>query len=245
MQKNKVIIGVQKVLRRITQKQLPESSSDFPDYFNWLRYAVTGMLIPGNIKCFEYAIKHLPTEDPILEIGSFCGLSTCHIAYFMKQYGKKNLMFTCDRWLFERGDSEKCLLGSDIHHTKFRSFIKDSFLRNVSFFTQGNPPHTIELFSNELFEQWKVSANVNDVFGRNVRLGGNLSFVYIDGNHSYDFAKNDLLNTLEYLVPGGFVLMDDSLDFNNNGASRVAKEALKMPGLRLLARNPNYFFQKV
>ena len=73
-----------KVVRLLTQKKL-SSGQAYPDYFNWLRYSVTGMLTPGNIKCFEYALKNLPNNSPILEIGSFCGLSACHIAYFKQK----------------------------------------------------------------------------------------------------------------------------------------------------------------
>lgn len=45
------------------------------DYVNWLCYANAGMLHRGNLYCFDYAIRNLPSEAPIVEVGSFCGLS--------------------------------------------------------------------------------------------------------------------------------------------------------------------------
>jgi hypothetical protein len=52
------------------------------DYINWLSFANSGMLHRGNLYCFDYAIEHLPTEAPIIEIGSFCGLSANVITYY-------------------------------------------------------------------------------------------------------------------------------------------------------------------
>ena len=50
---------------------------------------------------------------------------------------------------------------------------------------------------------------------------------------------------MKHLAIGGFVLMDDSLDYNNVGAERVAHEALRNPQLELVAKNPNYFFRRI
>ena len=44
------------------------------EYLNWLRFANAGMISPGNMYAMKYAIENLPTNDPIIEIGSFCGL---------------------------------------------------------------------------------------------------------------------------------------------------------------------------
>jgi hypothetical protein len=56
------------------------------------------------------------------------------------------------------------------------------------------------------------SRSAIDVFGRNVVLGGSLSFCYIDGNHTYGFAKRDFENKDRFLAPGGFIFFDDSGD---------------------------------
>ena len=61
------------------------------EYLNWLRFANAGMLHPGNIHAMEYAIQNLPTNHPILEIGSFCGLSTNVISYLLQKNEKSKI----------------------------------------------------------------------------------------------------------------------------------------------------------
>ena len=39
------------------------------EYIDWLCFANAGMLSRGNLYCFDYAMRHLPTEDPVVEIG--------------------------------------------------------------------------------------------------------------------------------------------------------------------------------
>lgn len=203
------------------------------------------MLLPGNIRCFEHAIRNINSQSPFVEIGSFCGLSTCHINYFKRKYGQKNRLITCDKWIFERTDALNTLEGSHILHADFREFIIESYKRNVQFFCRDDIPSTVEMVSDEFFECWSTNTPCKDVFGKETPLGGPISFAYIDGNHTYPFAKRDLENVLAYLEIGGFVLLDDSLDFNGNGAEQVAKEALKNSQLELVSKNPNYFFRRI
>jgi len=69
-------------------------------YIYWLTFANAGMLSKGNIYSMQYAIDNLPSSNPVIEIGSFCGLSTNVISYFLLTKGKNNKMFSCDKWLF-------------------------------------------------------------------------------------------------------------------------------------------------
>src|SRR5438309_12078802 len=52
------------------------------DYIAYLSFVNAEMLNRGNLLCFDYAIRNLPSQNPIVEIGSFCGLSTALRAYF-------------------------------------------------------------------------------------------------------------------------------------------------------------------
>src|SRR5687767_3117074 len=55
---------------------LPGQGEAWTEYMSWLSFANAGMLTPGNVDCFDYAIRNLPSSAPLVEIGSFCGLST-------------------------------------------------------------------------------------------------------------------------------------------------------------------------
>src|SRR5580765_7062676 len=70
-------------------------------FVDWLQYANAGMMMEGNIYSFEYAIKNLPSGSPLIEIGSFCGLSTNLINFYLERNGATSLLYTSDKWEFE------------------------------------------------------------------------------------------------------------------------------------------------
>src|SRR2546428_4232751 len=180
------------------------------EYLDWLFFANAGMLHRGNVYCIEHALKNLPSANPVLEIGSFCGLSTNVISYYMKKHGVMNKLITCDKWQFEGAEKGGNIGESGISRDEYRMFIRDTFMRNVRMFSRGGLPYTVEMFSDELFTAWREEKELRDVFGRPVQLGGMLSFCYIDGNHSYDFVHRDFVNCHEHLDRGGVLLFADS-----------------------------------
>lgn len=244
---------------------IPEITHHYMDdeFITWLKYIVPGGLHPGNVLCFDHAIKNLPDDSPIVEIGTFAGLSTNIFSYLKWRHNKHNTLITCDRWIFEfepfarLGSSEALeamktlpLADTPLSHAKYREFVRDSYLRNVQMFTWEALPHTVELFSDEFFAEWEKGALVPDVFGRVVKLGGTIGFCYIDGNHSYDFTKRDFQNCDKYLIVGGFVLFDDSADDTSWGSAKAVQEIVEQEVLNkrryeLVMRNPNYLFRKI
>lgn len=212
------------------------------EYTGWLYAANSGWLEIGNLYCFDFAIKNLPDNSPILEIGSFCGLSTNALAYYKWRHRKSNHIFSCDRWILS---ADPTVGGTPMTYSDYGKFIKESFMRNVQMFSWEELPHTIELYSEELFEAWAANQTVSDVFGRSTKLGGTLSFCYIDGNHSYASAKRDFENCDKFLVQGGYILFDDSGDNSVwRDVGKVAKEVEATGRYELVIKNPNYLFRK-
>lgn len=216
------------------------------DYITWLSFANAGMTHPGNVWCMDYAMANLPGESPIVEIGAFCGLSINIMSYLKLRHGRKNKLFTCDAWRFE-GARPGAGLGEHPHisHDDYRQFVKDTFIRNVKFFSQSDLPYALEMTSDQFFEAWNAGAEVEDVFGREVQLGGPISFAFIDGNHSYEFANRDFINTDKSLAPGGFVFFDDSGEHSDGEVCKVVAEVGKLERYRLIKRNPFHLFKKV
>ncbi len=214
-------------------------------YLTWLGYANAGMLHKGNPYPMKYAIENLPSTNPILEIGSFCGLSINVINYLLQTNNKTNKVFSCDRWVFDGNEVDGKIGNGHISYQQYGEFAKSSFIRNVEFFSSHRKPYTIESFSDEFFTLWEKAETVNDVFGRSVRLGGKFSFCYIDGNHTYPFAKRDFENADRFLETGGYILFDDSSDVDPYGLTQLMKEIKQKKTYQLIMKNPNYLFKKI
>lgn len=229
------------IYHKLTQKS-PVISGDL--FIKRLSFANAGMMHPGNVHCFEYVAKHSNSDSPILEIGSFCGLSTNAINHFYSLNGKKNKFFTSDKWEFESTEDQETVNQSGITGADYSNFVKESYKRNVRFFSKENLPYTIEAFSDEFFQLWDEKKRVQDVFDRTVDLGGKFSFVFIDGNHTYEYAKRDFENTDKHLEVGGYILFDDSSVFSPFGCALLMKEIEKMDRYEVVIKNPNYLFRK-
>jgi predicted O-methyltransferase YrrM len=203
------------------------------------------MLTRGNLYCFDYAMRNLPSNNPIIEIGSFCGLSTNIINYYLKKHHKNNTIITSDKWIFEGAEQGGKIGDSQINHEQYRNHIKQTYINNINVFSQDNLPYTIEEFSDEFFKLWNEQTEIQDILGRTIKLGGNISFAFIDGNHSYDYVKRDFLNIDQYLEVGGIILFDDSFDGCSHECSKFMKEVIKHPNYQLIIKNPNYLFKKI
>jgi hypothetical protein len=242
--------GLDALIRAISNKpsnqiQMGPVKESWTGYMDWLTFANAGMLDRGNAYCIEYAVQNIKSNAPFLEIGSFCGLSTNMITYFKEKYNAKNPLVTCDRWIFE-GSEHGGMLGDSktVSHADYRDFVKETFIRNVKIFSRYDIPYTMELLSDEFFRAWLNLEEHKDVFGRNFQLGGPIAFCYIDGNHSYEFARRDFENCDKYLEKGGFVLFDDSADGSGWEVCRVVQEVQDSGRYELVAKSPNYFFRK-
>ncbi|CAN5623784.1 hypothetical protein BH11BAC2_BH11BAC2_11080 [soil metagenome] len=204
-----------------------------------------GMLHEGNNFLLDHAIKNAPTTGAFLEIGSFCGQSASIICYLMRKHGKTNLFFSCDKWDFEEKEFSNYAYLLPIPYDQYRQFVKESFIRNLNFLGGAEKPFAMEMFSDDFFEIWQSNSSKSDVFNRTCKLGGNLSFAFIDGNHTYDYVKRDFENTDKYLLKGGFILFDDSADHWDFGSSNFMDEMKKNKNYALVFKNPNYLFKKV
>lgn len=214
------------------------------EFIAWLSFANAGMLSKGNLLCFDYAIKHLPASGAMVEIGVCAGLSTNCLAYYRARHGLRVPFFNCDAWQFE-GVVGQTLGKSNVRHADYRRFVRDSYIRNVRMFSARDLPHTIELLSDDFFAAWDAGEPRTDVFGRPSTLGGPIAFCYIDGDHSYQQSLRDFENVDRHLVPGGFILFDDSADGTMFEVGRVVDEVKRRGDYRVVVKNPNYLVQKI
>ncbi|MFM7319784.1 MAG: class I SAM-dependent methyltransferase [bacterium] len=201
------------------------------EYLRWVIQMIGGWLNvgDGNSHCFNHAIRHMPDGGAVIEIGSFLGVSVSVLSYYLTRLGRTNKLFNADPWHFE--ETEKPVGGFfDGSRQIYRDYCIETYKKNVSLFCEQNMPITIQAFSDNFFEMWNSGAETTDVFGNKVKLGGPISFAYIDGAHTYEAAKKDFENVARHLLPGGFVLFDDSNPQLRFGCVQSAAEAALTPG---------------
>ena len=227
------------VMRKL--KAYAHPTVNISDEYTELLVAVNGgWLEPGNLYSFEYALRNLPSDAPLVEIGSFCGLSTNLLTYYKERCAVGNKLFNCDKWQWGTGRIGQ----SSFTYPEYLAHAREAYVRNVSLFSRHDLPHTIEEFSADFFARWRAGEEATDIFGRAVRLGGPISFCYIDGNHAYEYARRDFEDADEFLERGGFVLFDDSADGTHWEVARVRDEVLASGRYEVVAKNPNYLFRK-
>jgi methyltransferase family protein len=210
-----------------------------------LYFSIPGILEKGNLYSFEYAISHLPSSAPILEIGSYCGLSANLLAYFKRKHQVASPVITCDKWEFQKPANGSSTNGTPwpVSYKDWQRFARDSYIRNIKTFSGEDPPFTFEMTSDEFFTSWQNGESTRDILGREFALGGPLSFCFIDGNHAYNYVKRDFINCDAFLEPGGFILFDDSTLLKDD-VYKVMPEVMATGRYKLTAMNPYHLFQK-
>jgi hypothetical protein len=246
---------MKKALRKLLPGLCSPAFIDKADeYLNWLLVSNAGMQHKGNIHCFELAISQMPAGLPVLEIGAHAGLSANILAYLLHKHGRNVPVLSADPWIVrgyldEQNPGETYLqaLGGNaqISRPAYADFICQSYLRNTRFFSPHNQPYGFRLTADAFFEKWSAAQSLTDLEGRSFITGGQLAFVYIDGNHDYDYCRRDFENAHRFLAPGGFILFDDSADGSAFGSARFAKELEANNAYTLVAKNPNRLFRKI
>jgi len=215
------------------------------EYVTQLCFINAGILEKGNLHSFDYAISHLPSAAPILEIGSYCGLSTNLLTYFKKKHHVVSPLVTCDKWAFQESpDGGQTYVGeSSVLKKDLERFARDSYVRNIKMFSADDLPFAFEMTSDEFFASWQARESTTDILGRAYTLGGPLSFCFVDGNHTYEFVKRDFLNCDTFLDVGGFILFDDSTLLKDD-VYKIMPEVMATGRYKLAAKNPYHLFQK-
>lgn len=210
-----------------------------------------GMLRDGNLYLMDYAIKNMPPDGHVLEIGCWAGLSTNVLLHMMKKYMRKELFFACDPWIYEgyedfSGRSSDRIDGhKGVARVDFMNYIRTAYINAVTLFNQQNLPHTFRLSSDDFFKNYSTNNELTDIFNRSLKPKGDISFCYIDGDHSYEAAKRDFENVHRFLKINGFILFDDSADGSAFGSARLMEEIKKNKRYRIVDKNPNYLIQKI
>src|SRR5208282_4138247 len=110
------------------------------DYVTQITYMIAGIMARGNPYLFEFAISRLPSTAPILEIGSYCGLSTNLLIYYTRKYNVPNIVITCDRWEFQKSGASPYVGESKLQYADLEQFARESYVRNIKKFSSDKLP---------------------------------------------------------------------------------------------------------
>ena len=118
--------------------------------------------------------------------------------FFLKNFSNSNISCV-DTWS-----------GSDEHNSINFQLIEKNFDFNTSFYQ-----------SNNLLRKYKMTSN--DFFKKNDKY---FDLIYVDGDHSSDQVKIDLINSWNVLNNGGFLVLDDYMwwyykDYKKNPSTPI------------------------
>jgi predicted O-methyltransferase YrrM len=132
----------------------------------------------------------------------------------------------------------------DLLRSDYMRYIRDAYISATRLLSADRLPYSIQSTSAAFFDRWERNEEVNDVFGRTVKLGGPISFAYIDGDHHLEVAQNDFNSVAKRLLPGGLVLLDDSAKGLPYGSSAMMGVLTAREDFEVVGRNPNYLLRK-
>ncbi|WP_046755284.1 class I SAM-dependent methyltransferase [Kordia jejudonensis] len=243
-----ILKKIKSTLSKLKVKEIPEDI-----FILRLKSLVIGadMLHNGNIYLMDYALKNMPVDGVVIEIGSYGGLSTNLMLHLLKKHHRVEKLINCDPWIYEgafdrHGEKSNSIDGRhDILREDYSTYMKTNFINSIQFLHKDNLPHSFQLTSDEFFSEYDKKVQAKDIFNQAVQLGSAISFAYIDGDHAYAYVKRDFENVDKHLMNSGFILFDDSMDDSPFGSTTFMKEMKANKNYQLVAKNPNYLFQKL
>ncbi len=234
---------MKKLLRKF-RKQVLLSPRD--EYVERLLCTVPGMMDRGNIYLMDFVIKNLSSNLPILEIGSFSGLSACLLRYLLDKYQKQNDIICVDPFIYEgwmKEDTEGIGKNKSINRVEYLNHVKASFKNNTSLFCKHQVPFLFEMTSDEFFKRWSQNNSLTDKYDKNISGQRKFSFCFVDGGHSYNQTMRDLKNCATHSERLAFVLVDDSDKHSVLESSKATFDFVKSEDVKIVKENPHVLLQ--
>ncbi|MDH4027993.1 MAG: class I SAM-dependent methyltransferase [Nitrospirota bacterium] len=121
-----------------------------------------------------------PKADSVVEIGSYKGRSTTAIGLGLKENTNARFSLVCVDPFFDES---------------FEKGLKNEFIKNISASGLNDMVTLVSDYSSEAVKKWPFNKGI--------------AMLWIDGNHEYEYVRNDFLLWSRFLVPGGVVAFHD------------------------------------
>lgn len=148
---------------------------------------VPGFLLESEARFLGMAAACAPPSGTVVEIGSFKGKSTVMLATISRHYGLSTIV-AIDPHTFHSSELQN--LKNSPNASTY-----DDFLRHIQ--SAG--------ISDFVDVRRALSSDVSPTWNTPIR------FLWIDGDHTYQGAKDDFDGFMPHLIPGGIVAFHDAL----------------------------------
>ena len=175
--------------------------------------------------------RYSPCGD-IVEIGSWWGKSAFILARLAHCYSIGNLLCV-DPWSNEHlvQNDEKGLVDSGSEQVDANEALMVFEMNLLPY----NFKHInyLRMPSVEGAKYYSQNKNVTTASFGSTDYCGHISILHIDGNHSYDLVKADVLSWCDLVVKGGWIIIDDYIWPYGDGPQRAGDEFLAEHGNKI------------
>lgn len=195
------------------------------------RYAdlIPGMCDDDKFRAL-FEIARFSVNGDIVEIGSWWGKSAFILAQLARCFGIGKLLCV-DPWTNEHLIQNEKIVDSASAQVDAEEAL--SIFKIGLFPFSCNHINYLRMTSVEGAEYYGDSRSINtEVFG-NTEYIGQISILHIDGNHAYEAVKADLESWGEFVVVGGWIILDDYIWPYGDGPQRVGDEFLEKNRYRI------------
>ncbi len=167
----------------------------------------------------------LPKGD-IVEIGSKAGRSAFVLGWLARRYDIGTLL-CIDPW--SRDAASRQVESSAIvrQHAGDNDYdlIFECYISNMLAYLYGTVNY-IRKTSDEAVSIYRADRCIETVELGRVEYTGRIACLHVDGNHDYEYARRDIRQWSEWLLPGGWLIVDDYHWAFGDGPQRAADEWL-------------------
>ena len=166
--------------------------------------------------------KEVCVHGNAAEIGSYCGKSTCYIAQACKE--NNSLLYAIDH---HRG-SEEQQKGQEYFDEEIFDVLENR-INTYPLFLKNIKEYELDNF---------IKPMVMDSISASKEISETLDFIFIDGSHTYESARNDYKHWKPKLREGGILAIHDIYDSEDEGgqAPREIYETALTEGFTLKKR---------
>ena len=175
--------------------------------------AIKGQIRRNEAICLYELAQEASVGGVIVEIGSYCGLSTIALAKGSSRNRGIPVFAIDPHEIVDPGESVE---RGGWHYVRQDNV---AFFKNALFSGMAENVRPIQLLSWEAVKGWNKP----------------ISLLWIDGNHEYEAVKRDFVEWSKFVIEGGYLAFHDSID-PGAGPCRVVQEALQEGTFKILKR---------